>query len=446
MKIIVVGANHAGTHALLNLCGKGHEVIAYDQNDNISFLGCGIALWVSDVVKDPKDLFYASPEELEKSGVDIKTRHQVTSVDYENKLVHVMDLETGVEFSNNYDKLIIATGSWPIMPNIKGVELENVQIIKLFQHGEELIKKVKTAEIKNITVVGGGYIGVEIAESLAHLNKEVNLVNDCNVINSYYDIIYQTAMSKKLREIGVDVYECVKLVSINGDTKVESVTTTFGEIETDMVIVAVGFHPLTESVMSEDLKVDSRGAIIVNAQMETSIKDVYAVGDCASIISGITESNLNIALASNAVRTGIVAAKNILGEVTKLPPVQGSNAISIGGLNLCATGFSYETCRALNMNVDSVTITETAKPKFMEDNYEVTTTLVWEKDTKRIVGFQIMAQSDISLIVHMFSLAIQKKCTIEEIMLLDTFFLPHFNNPHNFVMMLGQAAVDKSNV
>lgn len=438
--IVVVGANHAGTHALLAMENSNHEIIAFDRNDNICFLGCGIALWVSNVIKDPEVLFYANEKLLKDKGINIKSSHDVVDVDYNKKEVTVINLKTNEKFTQAFDKLIIACGSWPVVPPIEGVELKNVEIIKLFQHGQALIEKLKNKDIKRVAVIGAGYIGVEIVEALNINQREVYLVNNAGVLSTYFDETYQEAMAENMRDMGINVLTNCNVTAIKGQSQVESIVTTQGEIEVDLVIIATGFKPITEAFKKPLLKTLGNGAIIVDKHMESSIKDVYAVGDCAALKSGVTGEYVNIALASNALRSGLVAGNNAIGNILEMPPIQGSNAICINNLVLASTGLNEAAATNSGFNVRSVTITDHLKPLFMEDNHEVTVTLTYDVVTTKVLGFQIMAKCDITLIIHMFSLAIQKGCTIEEIYLLDTFFLPHFNQPHNFIMMIGQAA------
>src|SRR3712207_3571146 len=166
-KIVVVGANHAGTSAIKQILGNypgQHEVIVYDKNSNISFLGCGMALWIGNQISKPDGLFYADKASLEEMGAKVTMEADVHKVDYDQKKIFVK-LKDGKEIEESYDKLILATGSLPIIPNIPGKDLENVQQVKLFQNAAEVIEKIKNPEIKNITVVGAGYIGVELAEA-----------------------------------------------------------------------------------------------------------------------------------------------------------------------------------------------------------------------------------------------------------------------------------------
>lgn len=446
-KIIVIGANHAGTHSILTLVDNYAEkvqVTVYDRNSNISFLGCGMALWIANVISGSDGLFYASPELLQSKGANVFMEHELQSVDFDKKKVKVKNLKTGEYFEDEYDKLILGVGSWPILPSIKGIDLENVLYAKIFQNAQTVIEKLKDPAIKRIAVVGAGYIGVELVEAFRKQGKEIVLINDQNVLNNYYDAEFQEMMRKKLEENGVQLalHEMVtEIKGING--KVSSVVTDKNEYQADMVLMSVGFRPNTDLFRLTKLKMDARGAILVDNQQQTNIKDVYAIGDCCEIFNNATQDNSYIALATNAVRTGIVAGHNVGGTPVKMQGVQGSNAIHIYDLTMCSTGITEEVAKNMGMDVGSVTVNELIRPAFMPTNNEVTLKVVWDRKSRRILGAQMASKEDITLALHMFSLAIQEKFSIDKLALTDLFFLPHFNQPANFITKAGLLALGK---
>ena len=177
-KIVVVGANHAGTAAINTILDnyKGNEVVVFDRNSNISFLGCGMALWIGNQIDGPEGLFYSSKEKLEEKGAVIHMETDIEKIDFDNKIVYA-ETKDGKKISETYDKIILATGSLPIVPNIPGKDLENVQFVKLYQDAAEVIEKLKDKDIQDITVVGAGYIGVELAEAFERHGKNVTLID-----------------------------------------------------------------------------------------------------------------------------------------------------------------------------------------------------------------------------------------------------------------------------
>lgn len=445
-KVIVIGTNHAGTYAVNTLADnyqENVEVVTYDRNDNISFLGCGMALWIGGIIDNPEGLFYASPESLKAKGINVFMEHDVTQVDFENKIVSVTDLNSKATKEEKYDKLIIAVGSWPIKPNLPGIELKNVIYAKLYQHAVHAKEIMKKKEIKKIAVVGGGYIGIELAESFIQNGKEVVLINNQNILNRYYDESFTKVMNKRLADNGVVVAEYEEVIKITGDKKVEQIVTNKNQYNVDVVLMAVGFHANTKFLQDSNLSMNERGVINVNNNQETNIADVYAVGDCATVYSNAEDQFQNIALASNAVRTGIIAGHNVGGTKLAMNGVQGSNAIHIFGLTLCSTGMIEQVAKSKGYETDSVTITDNLRPDFMPNNAEVTITIVWDKKTLKFLGVQMMSTEDITLALHLFSLAIEVDYTIDKLATLDLFFLPHFNKPENFITKAGLAALAK---
>lgn len=447
-KVIVVGANHAGTHAILTLADNYADsvnVTTYDRNDNISFLGCGMALWISDVIDSPDGLFYATPEGLREKGVTVCMNHDLQKVDFDNKKVILKDLTTGETIEDTYDKLILAVGTWPILPKLPGMDLENVVFAKIFQNAQDIMARLKNPDIKRVAVVGAGYIGVELAEAFKDNGKEIVLINDQNVLNNYYDKEFQDMMKDNLEANGVELALGEKVTEIKGkDGKVSGVVTDTGEtFDVQMVLMAIGFKANTEVFKETELALNENGSIKVNNRQETNIKDVFAIGDCADIQNNATEKRAHIALATNAVRTGIVAGHNAGGTAVEMLGVQGSNAIHIYGLTLCSTGITEEIAKAQGYNCNSVTVTELLKPAFMPDNDTVTLKVVWDKDSRRILGAQMASKTDITLALHLFSMAVQEKYSIDKLALLDLFFLPHFNQPANFITKAGLLALGK---
>ncbi|MGL5042084.1 MAG: FAD-dependent oxidoreductase [Culicoidibacterales bacterium] len=447
-KVIVIGANHAGTHAILTLAdnyGESVKVTTYDRNNNISFLGCGMALWISDVISSPEGLFYATPEALEDKGVNVFMNHDLLSVDFDNKSVVLKDLETGNTKEDTYDKLVLAVGTWPILPKIPGSDLENVVFAKIFQNAQDIMERLKSPEIKKVAVVGAGYIGVELAEAFKDCGKEIVLINDQNVLNNYYDTEFQDMMRDNMTAHGVEMALGDLVTEITGkDGKVSGVVTNSGnKYDVQMVLMAIGFKPNTDLFAQTALELNSNGSIKVNNKQQTNIKDVYAIGDCADIQNNASEKRAHIALATNAVRTGIVAGHNVGGTAIEMQGVQGSNAIHIYGLTLCSTGMTEQIAKSQGFNCNSVTVTELLKPAFMPDNDEVTLKIVWDKDSRRILGAQIASKTDITLALHLFSMAVQEKYSIDKLALLDLFFLPHFNQPANFITKAGLRALGK---
>ena len=453
-KIVVIGANHAGTaciNTMLDNFGNENEVVVFDQNSNISFLGCGMALWIGKQIDGPEGLFYSDKEKLEAKGAKVYMESPVLSVDYDKK--EVTALVNGQEHLESYDKLIFATGSQPIIPPIKGVELvegnrefkatlENVQFVKLYQNSAEVIEKLKNNEgINRVAVVGAGYIGVELAEAFERLGKEVTLIDVADTcLAGYYDRELSDLMSQNLADHGIKLAYGQTVQAVEGEGKVERIVTDKETFDVDMVIMAVGFRPNT-ALGAGKIELFRNGAFLVDKKQETSIPGVYAVGDCATIYDNSLGKMSYIALASNAVRSGIVGAYNATGHELEGIGVQGSNGINIYDLKMVSTGLTLEKAKAAGYDAVETGFNDLQKPEFIKhDNHEVAIRIVFDKDTRVILGAQMASHEDISMGIHLFSLAIQEKVTIDKLALTDIFFLPHFNKPYNYITMAALTA------
>ena len=453
-KIVVIGANHAGTaciNTMLDNFGNENEIVVFDQNSNISFLGCGMALWIGKQIDSPEGLFYSDKEKLEAKGAKVYMESPVLSVDYDKK--EVTALVNGQKHVESYEKLIFATGSQPIIPPIKGVEivegnrefkatLENIQFVKLYQNSAEVIEKLKNNEgINRVAVVGAGYIGVELAEAFERLGKEVTLIDVADTcLAGYYDRELSDLMSKNLADHGIKLAYGQTVQAVEGEGKVERIVTDKETFDVDMVIMAVGFRPNT-ALGAGKIELFRNGAFLVDKKQETSISGVYAVGDCATIYDNSLGKMSYIALASNAVRSGIVGAYNATGHELEGIGVQGSNGINIYDLKMVSTGLTLEKAKAAGYDAVETGFNDLQKPEFIKhNNHEVAIRIVFDKDTRVILGAQMASHEDISMGIHLFSLAIQEKVTIDKLALTDIFFLPHFNKPYNYITMAALTA------
>jgi len=442
-KIVIVGGNHAGTAAantILDQYGTNHEVTVIDRNSNISYLGCGTALWIGGQINSTEGLFYSSKEQLEAKGANVHLESEVKDINFESKEVLAITKD-GKKIQQPYDKLILATGSLPVPPKIKGIELENVYYVKLFQDAQKIYKALDNEAIKNVAVIGAGYIGVELAEAIQRRGKKALLFEASpTTLSSYYDSWFTKDMDENLAKNGVELHLEETLQEIQGEQKVSALVTDKGNYEVDMVIVSIGFMPNT-ILGANHLHTFKNGAYQVNFNQETNIPDVYAVGDCATVYNNALESPAYIALATNAVRSGIVAAHNACGTALESIGVQGSNGISIFGYNMVSTGLNVKAAQAAGFDATYTEYEDLQKLDFFkENNHPVKIRIVYDKTSRRILGAQMASFENISMGIHMFSLAVSEKVTIDKLKLLDLFFLPHFNQPYNYITMAALAA------
>lgn len=394
-----------------------------------------MALWIGNQIAGPEGLFYSNKETLESKGATVNMETAVTKIDFDAKIVYGENAK-GEAVQAEYDDLILATGSLPIIHKIEGMDLENVQKVKLYQHAEVVIEKLKKPEIKDVVVVGAGYIGVELAEAFERHGKNVTLIDIATTsLPAYYDAPFTQLMNENLSSHGIKLAFGETVQKLEGNGKVERVITDKGTHKADMVVMAIGFKPNTE-LGSNQLDTFKNGAYLVNKKQQTSIPNVYAIGDCATIYDNAIDNTSYIALATNAVRSAIVAAHNVIGNDIDSAGVQGSNGIAIYGLKMVSTGITAERAKSLGLDVLYTDFEDLQKPAFItEENHKVKLRIVYDAKTRIILGAQMASQHDMSMGIHLFSLAIQEKVTIDKLALTDLFFLPHFNQPYNYVTM-----------
>lgn len=443
MKIAVVGCTHAGTAAIVNAAKlyPEAEITVYERNDNISFLSCGIALYVGGVVKDPQGLFYSSPEELAGLGVKTKMLHDVQEIDIDNKKLKVMDLSSNESFEDDFDKLILTVGSWPITPRIEGLELDNIVLSKNFVHSNTIIDKAKEAQ--NIIVVGAGYIGVELVEAFEMQGKNVTLIDaEDRILSKYLDKEFTDVAEAAFSDRGVKLALGEKVVKFEGNGKVEKVITDKNEYEADLVIMCIGFRPNTDLVKGQ-IDMLPNGAIKVDEYMRTSRDDVFAAGDSCAVIYNPTREHRYIPLATNAVRMGTLVARNLVKPSTKYMGTQGTSGIKIYEHNIASTGLTEYSANMAGINVKTVEVTDNNRPEFMPTFDEVKVKLVFDAETRRVLGAQLLSSTDLTQSINTMSVVIQNDMTVEELAFVDFFFQPHFNKPWNILNAAALGALDK---
>lgn len=442
MKVAVIGCTHAGTAAIVNTAKlyPEAEITVYERNDNISFLSCGIALYVGGMVKDPQGLFYSSPAQLAELGVNTKMRHEVTAVDTAAKTLKARNLETGEELTDTFDKLIVTTGSWPIIPKFEGIELENILLSKNFNHSNTIIEKAEQA--KNIVVVGAGYIGVELVEAFQLNGKQVTLIDaEDRILSKYLDAEYTDKIEASLREHGITLALGEKVTKFTGEGgKVGQVVTDRGQYDADLVIMCIGFRPNTD-LLKGQVDMLGNGAIIVDEYMRTSTPDVYAAGDSCAVFYNPTKKHAYIPLATNAVRMGTLVARNLVAPTVRYMGTQGTSGIKIYEDNIAGTGMTETAAKDAGIEAEAVMITDNYRPEFMPTHEPVMLKVVYEKETRRILGAQIMSKVDLTQSINTISVCIQNGMKMEELAFVDFFFQPHYNKPWNFLNSAGLGAL-----
>ncbi|WP_214756779.1 MULTISPECIES: FAD-dependent oxidoreductase [unclassified Exiguobacterium] len=447
MKIAVIGCTHAGTAAVKGLLAKHDnlDITVYERNDNVSFLSCGIALHVGGVVKRAEELFYASPTELEELGATMRMKHDVLNIDTEAKTVHAKNLDTGEDVYDTFDRLIVTTGSWPIVPTLPGIEMTGIELCKNYGHAQRIIERAKDAT--NIAVIGAGYIGVELVEAFEVYGKHVTFIDSADrILNKYLDKSFTDQLEADMTSRGIDLELGQTVEAFRGtDGNVTHVVTDKGEFEADLVILCVGFRPNT-GLLQGQVDMLGNGAIIVDEYMRTSNPDVFAAGDSCAVYYNPARTHAYIPLATNAVRMGTLVAENLIAPRVRYQGTQGTSGLRLYDWNIASSGLTEEAAGLFGLDVESVMIEDAYRPEFMPTAEPVQFKLVYEVGTHRVVGGQVLSKADMTQAVNTLSLAIQNEMTVEELAYVDFFFQPHYNKPWHFINSGALAAMkDKVN-
>ncbi|MGR3741908.1 FAD-dependent oxidoreductase [Companilactobacillus sp. DQM5] len=445
MKVSIIGCTHAGTFSAQQILTEhpDWEVTVFERNDNLSFLSCGIALWVSNRVSDPNKMFYSSPEDLAKLGANMKMKHDVLDIDLDNKKLKVKDLINNKEFIQDYDKLVITTGSAPVIPNIEGIDGENVFLCKNWSHANELKNKT---DIKSAIVIGAGYIGAELAEGYSTLGKKVTLIDALpHVLGKNFDENISEVAEKDFidHDVSLALNEKVTKFISNPDNTV-TVVTNKNEYTADIAVLCIGFRPNTDLFKGKIDMIDN-GAIIVDKYMHTSRPDVFAAGDSATVFYNPTQKNDYIPLATNAVRQGILVGKNIEKNTLAYLGTQSTSAVELFSRSYAGSGLTKNGAQSRNFEVDSISFEDNYRPEFMVSTTPVLMNLTWDPESHVVLGGSLTSKYDISQSANVLSLAIQNKMTIEELSMVDFLFQPNFDKPINYIAQIAGAAVAQAN-
>lgn len=444
MKIVIIGCTHAGTITASQVLSQhpDAEVTIYEKNDNVSFLSCGIATYLGGVAKNIDDMFYSSPEALSQLGAAVHMQHEVTAVDLQKKTLQVKDLVSGEETEDHYDKLMVTTGSWPVIPNLPGIDDPNVYLCKNYNHAQKLFEVAQNAQ--KVVVIGGGYIGVELVEAYSKQGKQVTLIdgND-RLLSKYYDAKYTDIVTKDFEDHQVTLALGKLVAGFEPADQGVVVKTDRGSYDADIAILCIGFRPNT-SLFKDQLEFNADGSIKTNAYMQTSDPDVYGAGDSVAVHYNPTNQEAYVPLATNAVRQGIIAGTNLYGNTMTYMGTQSTSGLQLYDNAMSSTGMTLESAKAAGFDADAVTFEDHYRPEFMPTNATVIGTVVWDRSNNQILGAQFMSKLDISMYANAVSVMIQNHNTIDFMAMVDMLFQPNFDRPFNFINLLGQQAVAKA--
>ncbi|MEH7883807.1 CoA-disulfide reductase [Bacillus sp. JJ1609] len=429
MKILIIGGDAAGMSAAMQMVrnSSGHEITVLEKGGVYSYGQCGLPYVISRKIESTDRLIARTPSTFkEKYGIDARVFHEVQKVDIENKMVIGINHSNGETFSLPYDRLLIATGVSSVIPKWEGVTLRGIFSLKNIPDAKAIMDYLER-DINNVTVIGGGYIGLEMAESFAELGKKVTIIER----NEQLAKIFDTDMAELIHEEAVKQNIVLKMgesvEAFGGSDNVESVKTDKGEYETDLVLVAVGVKPNTSFLEGTGIKTSVNGAIQVNAYMQTSIEDIYAAGDCATQYHRVKEKDDHVPLGTHANKQGQIAGLNMVDVHKTFKGIVGTSIIKFFDLTLGRTGLSETEANMLNIPCGSVTITATDIAGYYPDDKKMKLKLVYHKETHKVLGGQIIGENGVDKRIDVLATAIFHSMTTDELLDLDLAYAPPYN-------------------
>lgn len=448
MKIVIVGANHAGLAAVRQLVQNGNgdfEITVIDRENSLGYISGATPLLIRGAVSTYKDFFSIDIKEY-LDGIDHFYAHStVTRVDFDQRRVFVESesKERKHSFVVDYDKLVLATGSFQQKLQVKNSELSGIYTIKNLREGLLVNQKIDSDRIKNVAIVGGGSIGVELSEAISKRRKKVTLFEiDKHLLGRNFSKEFSKIAERQLLGYGVELELDSEIIGFEGRAgKVSNVITTNGSFLADMVIITTGFLPNT-NLGGFHLDKYTNGAYIVDAEQRTSDPDVYAVGDCATVSDSVL-SDLTVDFSvANALQSGKIAAKSIMGVAKSIGEMVTTRVIRIFGLNFFATGITEKIADAYRIGYGYVDDeVYNLLPAINSGGEKVKLRIIYRNDDHRIIGAQICSKGDFSGIITFLSLAVQKKVTIDELEDYRFFFYPYFNTPDNILSNIAQKGI-----
>ena len=445
-KIIIVGGVAAGMSAASKAkrIDKNLGITVYEMTDAISWGACGLPYYVGDFFSDSSIMVARTYEEFQKEGINIKIKHKVENIDFKNKKVFVRNLNENKVFEDNYDELVIATGASSTSPrDIKNLDAEGVYHLKTFNEGLEVKKEMLKKENENIIIIGGGYIGIEIAEAASKLGKNVRIFqHSSRILNKTFDKEITDLLENHIREhekISLHLNESPVEVR-TFENKVIGLKTDKKEYAANLIIVATGVKPNTEFLKDTGIELFTNGAIVINRFGETNIPNVYAAGDCATVYHSVLEKNVYIALATTANKLGRLIGENLTGANKAFIGTLGSAGIKVLEFEAARTGITEQEAKDNNINYKTVFVDGEDHSAYYPGGEDVYIKLIYNADTKILLGAQLAGKRGAALRADSLAVAIQNKMTVQELANMDFLYAPPFSTTWDIINVAANVA------
>lgn len=443
MRVVIIGAVAAGMSAAAKLkrMKPDYEVVVYEKTDVVSFGACGLPYFVGGFFDDANNMIARSPEKFRESGIDLNIFKEVTAVDTDNKKLKILDVKTGETFEDSYDKLMIATGASSIIPPIKNVNLENVSTLKTMEDGIKVKEILNKEDVKNVVIIGAGFIGLEAVEAAKKLGKNVTVIQAADrVLNAVFDKEITDVLEDEIKSHGVNLRLEELASEFIGETKVEKVITNKGEIDADLVIIATGVRPNTTFLKDTKIEMLGNGAIIVDEYGKTSVEGIYSAGDCATIKNIVTNEDMFVPLATGANKLGRIVGENLAGANNAFQGSLASSCIKVMNMEAASTGLTEEKAKSLGLNYKAKFISDFNQTNYYPGRDKIYVKLVYDADTKVILGGQVAGFKDSVQRANVLAAAIFGKMTTNQLGMLDLCYAPPFARTWDVLNVAGNVS------
>lgn len=439
MKTIIIGgvAGGATAAARLRRLDEKAEIIILERGEYVSFANCGLPYYIGGVITDREDLTLQTPESFKaRFNIDVRVLSEAVKVSPDTKTVTVKNLRTGETYEEPYDNLILSMGAEPIRPNIEGADGSNVFTLRNIPDTLKIKKYINTAKPRSAVVIGGGYIGVEMAENLAEAGLKVAIVELADHLIAPLDFDMAADVHRYIKSKGIYLHLSNGVKAVNGNT----VILQNGEITADMIIMSVGVRPETAIAKECGIELNQRGSIVVNNKMQTNIPNIYAVGDAVEVEDFITNKPAFIPLAGPANKQGRIAADNIAGFESVYTGTQGSAVLKLFDMTVATTGLNEKSAGLAGIDYDKTYTYSASHATYYPGAAQMSIKALWDKRTLKIIGAQIVGFDGVDKRMDVLATAIRFGAKITDLTTLELCYAPPFGSAKDPVNMLGFVA------
>ena len=441
MKVVIIGgvAGGATAAARLRRLDEQAEIVVFERSGYISYANCGLPYYIGGTIKAPEALTLQTPESFfSRFRVDMRVRHEVTAIHPEKKTVSVKALETGEEFEERYDKLILSPGARPTQPRLPGVGIGKVFTLRTVEDTFRIKDYINAHHPKSAVLAGGGFISLELAENLRELGMEAAIVQRPKQLMTPFDPDMAAFIHGEARRHGIRLALGHTVEGFaERDGGVDVLLKDAAPLHADMVVLAIGVTPDTVLAKEAGLELGLKGSIVVNDRMETSVPDIYAVGDAVQVKHSVTGQDAVISLAGPANKQGRIAADNICGGDSRYPGSQGSSVIKVFDLTAASTGVSETNAKKAGLDVDTVILSPMSHAGYYPGGKLMTMKVVFEKGTYRLLGAQIVGYEGVDKRIDVLATAIRAGLTAIQLKDLDLAYAPPYSSAKDPVNMAG---------